>query len=1088
MAAFFKRIFTKPLPVAAVCLLIVGISVAAVWKFHFFDNQTKRALASLNKAYNQKRPFEPRISGFSYAPIAETRGGAAAQTEIDKIELDRAENILIGAAENPTAENLHALGRFFLTKKDFEMAIEQLQKALNLAPDDPKIHNDLGIAWLEKGKLENAGNENSRSLEFYAKGFEEFEKAREADDSLAEVFFNRALCLQSMNLPTETREAWRAYLNLDAVSPWSREADKNLENLDLQPENVSRKTDELLQEFLEVSQSKADEKAWLMLSRNREMISGGLIPQQLAAAYSNTRKKEYLDALLYAGNIEAAQTGDSYWKGVAGFYSRLSGDKIANLARAQAFVAKGYELCLAGNYGGALPQFQQARKIFDENADVLEANLAAYWVGYCDYVTVKLTESKRELETLAEYCGARNYRWLEAHALFWAGVNYGSENQSSKAIDYYKKAFQAAESVSDFYNSQKILTETAEEYRLVGRADLSLEYLQKSLALSNYPESSLRQRSRTYNILVRTFCSLKSYAAALAFERETILLLEQIKDTAFELASNIQMGQILEARKDYDAAFKVFEESRKNAEAIENEGRRKGRLAFLTLQIAHLERETGACEKALPDYDAAINFYDASEYKAERYDAHKGRLFCYQIEEDAQNFETELGTVLEIFENNRAAILDEQTRNVFFGGEQNVYDIAIDYEYGRGNLEKAFDYSERSRSRSLLDLLKNGASVEKSGGKLEVKIKTVSAPLGVEEIRAQMPEAVQIVEYTILKNKILIWLVSKTDFQVFTSDISDENLRAKAGSYLKLVSTNDESRADERQRLAGELYQILIKPFIDKTGDGKTICLIPDKSLFQLPFAALVSPENGQYFIAERNFFFAPSANLFLALTKNAEKFGGGNSAEKVLSIGNPTFDRKEFPNLQNLSAAGREASEIARVYQSSVVLLEKDATKTAVGENLPRADVIHFAGHYVIDERAPLRSGFVLSGDKQKNDGNLANYELIGANLPRAKLVVLSACQTGIENFYNGEGMIGAARTFLAAGIPLVVGSLWSVDSDATAELMISFHKYRKTENLSTVDALRRAQLDLINGRNERLKNPYYWSAFVTLGGYSEF
>ncbi|HXG85548.1 MAG TPA: CHAT domain-containing protein [Pyrinomonadaceae bacterium] len=1082
MAGVLKRIFISPAS-AVICLLLFGVVGLIAWKLFFSVNETKRALRSLNTVYAQARPTEARISGLSYAVFTDTRG--THQEKTNQIELKNAESILLESAENPTAENLHSLGRVFLTKKDFETAIEQFQKALKFAPDDAKIHNDLGAAWLEKGKLEDATKENSRSLEFFAAAFEEFERARQADESFEASYFNEGLCLESMNLPNQAKEAWRAYLNLDSASPWAREAERKLENINLQSNVAAANKDDLISEFLTVFERRDDEKAWRMLSRNREMISGKLIPQQLAVLYSKTKKKEILAALRYAGKIEAEKTADSYWKDVAEYYGSASEAQISELEKAQNLLINGYALCLNANYAGGMAEFIQARQIFQKNGDVLEANLAAYWIGYCRYVLLQLTDSKKELEALAEYCRAKDYRWLLAHALFWAGVNYGSENQKSKAIDYYKEALKASESVSDFYNSQKILTETAEEYRLVNRPVLALDYLQKSLAMSNYPESSPRQKSRTYDMLVRTFYTLESYDAALAYEKETVLLLAEIKDIAFHYASNIQMGQILAAQKKYDEAAKVFADSREIAGTMGNEGQRQERIAFANLHIAHLERERGVCGKALASYDAAVDFYDSGEYKAERYEAHKGRLFCYLTEKNAPRFEKELPTVLEIFENNRSVISDEQTRNIFFDNEQNVYDIAIGYEFDRGNYEKAFDYSEKSRSRSLLDLLENGAKVEKNGSKPEVKIENVFAPLDLREIRARMPERVQIVQYTVLDDKILIWLISKTDFQVAAVQFSNEDLREKVGSYLKLISSGDESRAVERRKFAIELYRILISPFINKIGGDKTIVLIPDKSLSQLAFNSLVSPENGQYFLEERASFFAPSANLFLAFSKNAQKLNG-NAGENILSIGNPSFDRQMFPNLQNLSAAEKEASEIAGYYKNPVVLLGKDAVKKNVSANMERAEVIHFAGHYVVDERTPLFSSFILAG--QGAETNLANYELIGKSLPRVKLVVLSACQTGVENFYNGEGMIGAARTFLAAGIPLVVASQWEVDSDATAELMIRFHKYRKIEKLSTVDALRRAQLDLINGRDERFKNPYYWSAFVALGGYSEF
>jgi CHAT domain-containing protein len=82
---------------------------------------------------------------------------------------------------------------------------------------------------------------------------------------------------------------------------------------------------------------------------------------------------------------------------------------------------------------------------------------------------------------------------------------------------------------------------------------------------------------------------------------------------------------------------------------------------------------------------------------------------------------------------------------------------------------------------------------------------------------------------------------------------------------------------------------------------------------------------------------------------------------------------------------------------------------------------------------------------------------------------------------------MMSLSRPFMARGVPLVVSSLWPVDSDATAELMISFQRYRKGGGLPTAEALRRAQLDMRYGERQLYHLPYYWAAFNLTGGYAE-
>jgi CHAT domain-containing protein len=79
-------------------------------------------------------------------------------------------------------------------------------------------------------------------------------------------------------------------------------------------------------------------------------------------------------------------------------------------------------------------------------------------------------------------------------------------------------------------------------------------------------------------------------------------------------------------------------------------------------------------------------------------------------------------------------------------------------------------------------------------------------------------------------------------------------------------------------------------------------------------------------------------------------------------------------------------------------------------------------------------------------------------------------------------------ARPFLSAGVPLVVASLWPVESNATTQLMIDFHRLRTEQRLPIAKALQKAQLEMLQDSDRRLHNPYYWAPFVLIGGYAGF
>jgi CHAT domain-containing protein len=231
----------------------------------------------------------------------------------------------------------------------------------------------------------------------------------------------------------------------------------------------------------------------------------------------------------------------------------------------------------------------------------------------------------------------------------------------------------------------------------------------------------------------------------------------------------------------------------------------------------------------------------------------------------------------------------------------------------------------------------------------------------------------------------------------------------------------------------------------------------------------------------------SPSSTIFIQSCETAatKKTSG---PEQLLAVGNPSFDQDTY-RLSDLFPAEREVEDIARFYSSTRVFTGVRARKAEIRKYLSRADVIHLATHYVIDERSPLLSRLLLAKDAtEEGDGVLQAREIYSIRPLRARLVVLAGCQTLVDRFYKGEGAVGAARPFISAGAPLIVASLWPVDSNATESLMVNFHRYRKLENLSTADALRQAQLDMIKGPAARFRQPYYWSAFVSIGGRSAF
>ena len=239
----------------------------------------------------------------------------------------------------------------------------------------------------------------------------------------------------------------------------------------------------------------------------------------------------------------------------------------------------------------------------------------------------------------------------------------------------------------------------------------------------------------------------------------------------------------------------------------------------------------------------------------------------------------------------------------------------------------------------------------------------------------------------------------------------------------------------------------------------------PEGLLHRVPFSAL---------LPKRSVVYMPSGSTYRVLRDAAPVKGKG-----IVAFGGPDYSHS---NLPSLPFAGEEAKAIG-----SVVLTGAKVTRSAVTQHLRRVKpwrAIHFACHGKIDEDRPLFSGLELSPENPEDTALLTGLDLLTTRL-HTEMAVLSACQTGLGRDYGGEGLLGLTRSFLLAGAPRVIASLWKVDDAATKALMLKFYELwsptGKGPRMPAGEALRRAQ-DHVRSQ-AKWRHPYYWGAWVLWG-----
>lgn len=1092
----FPWLFAPRWRAAAVFCVLIALAGGVIWYAFFMRSEVREGLVALNAAYRSHRPLEARITGFEYAPWSVTRGGPL--PGFDARSRDRAERLLLDAADqHPGPEAEHALGKLYLAEHKLDEAIAAFERALRDDGRDARLHNDLGVALLEKGRSTGVGENDIDAL---GRSVEHFIKAVELDDSLLEAYFNRALAYQALALREQAEEAWREYLRRDSGSPWAEEARRNLKLLEESSYAAPPNAEEALKGFLAAARSGDDDAAWKIVGYSYTSAGSGVTNRLLDSEFGlaspgdSGERGTALSALTYLARLERERGDNRFTSDLVSEYERATPRQRESLKEARGHMRAGYELFTQSKTAEAIGEYEKARLVYEEAGARPESVFVEYRLAHCQIFLPDLEKARAGFEKLSADSEARGYRWLHAHSLYGLAHVSIDSNEFSKAADYNRRALSEFEQAGDCNGLLRCLVQLADLDRILNRVGRSLDHLRRGLAVAEGGPAEPLQR---WGILVQIALCLNSRGmntAALLHQKEALSLALRMGRPLLVSRSYGYVGAAYASLKMYaealDSVTREFEVGR----GIPEIAARTEIIANASQQSADVLRQSGECGKALEAYDRSLRLYGELNVPFYAYAARRGKFLCFMAAHDDAAAGEELRAVLSLFVLYRSKITAESQRNSFFDKQQDIYDLAILYGLERVHDPViAFEYSEESRARSLLELLRRGARVLDENSTPDVGVSADTRSLTLAEIRDGLPDDAQVLQYAVLEDRVVIWVVTKTGVRVSETGIRSQELAEKVRVYLAAASAPPVSGDSGLTAGAAELYRLLIapaEPFLDR---AKFLCIVPDKVLHYLPFAALISPATNRYLIEDFNLGLAPSSSVFVA--ESAARENSGAADERLVSVGEPSFSRVAFPMLPALPSAAREAKGVSQFYDGRArVLLRGEATERMVKTELQKSDVAHFATHFVTDEGSEMLSGFPLAPGPaspaagEGDDGFLQSYEIYKLKLQRMRLVVLSACQTGVEQQYGGEGAVGVARPFLVAGVPSVVTSLWPVDTEASAELMVNFHRHRRRDALPTAEALRRAQIEMARGPDALYRHPFYWAAFVTIGGHTSF
>lgn len=715
----------------------------------------------------------------------------------------------------------------------------------------------------------------------------------------------------------------------------------------------------------------------------------------------------------------------------------------------------------------------------------------------------------------------------EANVLGNLGNAYTDLGNYPQAIALYEAALPLLQAINNPLGEAAILQRLGNVFSEVGNLTQALRYYEQSLAMAR----DLRDPAlEVYNlgsigVLHRQAGDLET---ALSFLQQAQQRAEQLGDREALGAVFNSLGNTYVDLADWAAAEEAFGQSRAIAQTIGDprlEGIALGGLALtadlsgdnalaIDLYEQSLQRSQAVGDRVREGQ--ALSNLGIAQYESGNLTAAARALFA----------------AVEIWESLRPGLSDENQVSLF-ESQAATYRVLQMVLIDLKQEDKALEISEQGRARAFIELVAKRLSTQ-AAEQLQTE------PPTLEGIRAiAQTQNATLVQYSLLENdRIAVWVIQPDghiDFRETSLNVLDTNdlsvddiaeqtrVAAATGRGHRTTQTqvsgwvqnlrrsitqlNDLADpldavpppADSRSPRAASpttapspafprranrrlqrLHTLLIEPIADllPTTPDEPVIIIPQGSLFLVPFAALQSEGDLSYLIERHTLSMAPALQVLELTHTQRQRQRETPTSQNTLIIGNPTMPAIGTPPtaLSPLPNAEQEAIAIGQLMDSAP-LLGAMATENRVVQQMPTARIIHLATHGLLDDIEGLGvPGAIALSPSLTRDGLLTANEILDLQL-NAELVVLSACDTG-RGRITGDGVIGLSRSFISAGASSIVVSLWAVPDDATAVLMTEFYR-NLAQNPNKAQALRQAMLVTM----QQFPSSRDWAAFTLIG-----
>jgi tetratricopeptide (TPR) repeat protein len=965
------------------------------------------------------RPSLARLSGdFPYRDVKPRLRGR------DSAELRAASASLWAVIERlrQDGSESHALGVSYLLvgrPKDAAATLEQtLRSATNQRGElaeairgsrDAALLNDLAVTYLA---LDNP--------ELQPLALEAVQRAWAFERTPA-IAWTRAVVIDSNYIRERSIGAWRDYLALEPRSDWSAFAHQRLNDL-LQPTDAelwpaarehllaARNDDPAF--FRHVDRFRQEVRLWC----ENELLSewGDAVLRDDPSAASRLAKIQVLAGALekVSGEREVAEAVDAILK------SR--GNILRRLAKGHVAYGAGLQAEKHSTVREAIADMATAAAALDPQATPFAWRARMEHAGML-YSSSQYRQALADLQQLETECSDRLSIAGRARLQTLLAVAFMNTSSYKEAADHYTRAIEAYRIIGEWDYESSLLVRLADALNFMGDKASARRYLQHGLEIQERTGDS---KHGHYAMITAALHALQAdQQAQAALFLDALVEIDAAAGDMSPMCTSAMWRSAYRYRAGLlEAAGTDLTLAQRACGSIIDRAVRERQLAYL--EVAKAFGTDSSSTEPLTGLDEAIRYFDRSDNRIWLSTAYFARARRLARRGEAGPAENDFQAALRETDTSREKIDESLLRVSFTATADEITDGYVEFLLQQRRERDAFDTSDNRRLRELVD---------SPSARWRRKAPKESLP----DIQNALPAGTALVEYRVLRHRIVAWVITPDRFETLA-------LPSAVGKVIAAVA--------DAQSNASFLYDALVRPLEPALGDAKALVIVPDDELEHVAFSALHDSARGKSLLDAYATAITPSAALFVR--SRARWLERSTTNEQVVVVKAAT----DGADVAALPEAAGEAMSVAHLYVGARVIDGSGVSNASLLQAFRKATILQFAGHTVIaDDQSShaLRLG-------ESPQARLGMEDISSAAMPKMRLVYLSACETDSGPVLKSEGSITIARSFFAAGVPLVVGTLWPID-DAAAHLAARTFHERLLRGDTPAESLRQAQLALL-------------------------